>query len=74
MPETEWQKKKDGNMCKDCAYYYGEDFTETGVGIGYCDVKESRRYRMDDGSIPTVVYEDGSCKHYRRAEDDYTHS
>lgn len=51
-------------QCKQCRYYYSEKYTPTGIGIAYCDVKESRRYCMPDGSIQTVVYEDGTCRYW----------
>ena len=56
-----------GNMktCKSCEHYKKESHTSTGVGIAYCDEKESRRYGMPTGSIQTVVYEDGHCKYWK---------
>jgi len=50
--------------CKNCCHYTDETRTPTGIGIAYCDTKESRRYNTKDGSIRTVVYEDGKCKYW----------
>lgn len=51
--------------CKDCRYYKDETKTPTGIGIAYCDVRDSRRFGKFDGSIKTVVYEDGHCKYFK---------
>ena len=51
-------------ICKNCKYYKDETHTLTGVGIAYCDVKESRKYGKPDGSIRTVTYEDSTCRYW----------
>lgn len=51
-------------ICKNCKHYVAETHTPTGVGIAYCDVKESRRYGKPDGSIQTVIYENSTCRYW----------
>ena len=53
------------SKCKDCVHYRDESHTPTGVGIAYCNVKESRRYGMEDGSIVTCVFEDDKCRYWK---------
>lgn len=51
-------------ICNNCKYYTDETYTPTGIGIAYCDVKESRRYSKPDGSIRTVTYEESTCRYW----------
>lgn len=55
--------------CYNCKHYTSETLTPTGIGIGYCYHKESKRYGLPDGSIQTVTYADSTCKYFEVQED-----
>ena len=56
----------DDATCKGCVHYRDESYTPTGIGVAYCDEKESKRYGLPSGSIDTVVYEDSkACRYFR---------
>lgn len=55
--------------CHNCKHYTDETFTPTGISIGYCYRKESKRYGLPDGSIQTVAYADSSCRYFEEKED-----
>lgn len=55
--------------CYNCKHYTSETLTPTGIGIGYCYHKESKRCGLPDGSIMTVTYADSTCKYFEVQED-----
>ena len=55
--------------CYNCKHYTDETFTPTGISIGYCYNKESKRYGLPDRSIQTVAYADSSCRYFEEKED-----
>ena len=50
--------------CFNCKYYTDETFTPSGIGIGYCYHKESKRYDLPERSIQTVTYADSTCRYF----------
>lgn len=55
--------------CYNCKHYTSETLTPTGIGIGYCYHKESKRYSLSEGSIQTVTYADSTCRYFEVKED-----
>ena len=51
--------------CENCVYFHDKDVTSTGKILGYCNMKDSKRFGLPYGSLRFVVYGDGKCPYFK---------